>query len=210
MEQSNLFKIIISIFLVGMACFGQVYAGAMDDYNQKCASCHGLDGLGHDPIDGSDCSLKSIEEVIECYPLITAHNYVDDCDDDCIVDTNTYVIDELLFQIGKNQYAEMCAVCHGDDGMEGAPIDGSHCDLSALQDVVDCYSEIAAHDSISSCDDTCIWYTNKYVLVALLDNTDTEPPDNSTDNVEPDDQSIGDIFVNNDNWVGCFIAGCLN
>lgn len=208
MGKYKLFSVVISILLmVGMVCVVQANAAAVDDYNQKCAGCHGEEGLGSTPIDGSDCSLKTIEEIIECYPLISAHDYVDECDDTCILETNTYVIDELLFQIGKNQYADMCARCHGDDGMEGAPIDGDSCDLSTLQGIVDCYPGIGAHNNISACDDTCVWYTNKYIFVELLENADIEPSD---DTGQDGDAGLadGEISVNNDNWVSCFIQAC--
>lgn len=207
MGKCRLFSIVISMMVGMMVCAIHVNAAAVDDYNQKCARCHGEDGLGSTPIDGSDCSLKTIEEIIECYASISAHDYVDDCDDTCIFETNTYVIDELLFQIGKKQYAEMCAVCHGDNGMEGTPIDGSNCDLSTLQGLVDCYPGIGAHGSISACDDTCLWYTNKYIFVELLDNADIEPSDNTGED-EDTSQVSGEISVNNDNWVSCFIQTC--
>lgn len=205
MGNCKFYRVVISILMIGAACVVHANAAAVDDYNQKCAVCHGEDGLGATPIDGSDCSLKTIDEILECYPLIWAHDYVEDCDDTCILETNTYVIDELLFQIGKNQYAEMCAICHGDDGMGGAPIDGSACDLSSLQAIVDCYPGIGAHTNVSACDDTCVWYTNKYVFVELLDNADLEPSDDTGEDAGLDD---GDGSADNDDWFSCFIQAC--
>jgi hypothetical protein len=207
MGNCKLFSVVISILMVGTVCVVRVNAAAVDDYNQKCARCHGEDGQGSTPIDGSDCSLKTIEEILECYPLIPAHDYVDECDDTCILETNTYVVDELLFQIGKNQYTEMCAVCHGEDGMGNVPIDGDACDLSTHQRIVDCYPTISAHGNISACDDTCVWYANQYIFIELLDNADIEPSDEAGGDGGAS-LANGEITVNNDNWVSCFIQAC--
>ncbi|MCP4746284.1 MAG: cytochrome c [Desulfobacteraceae bacterium] len=165
-------------------------------YDQKCASCHGSNGLkAFAPIDGSDCNLTSVQNMVECYPKIDMHRLVSDCDDNCKWSTNDYIYDELLYTIGQNQYLEFCAGCHGDNGMQGAVIDGSHCpDLNSIEAIVKCYAGIGAHGSLfSKCNETCQWHTSRYIYETLLETLSTN------------DTVIKAEEVNNDNWTSCFI-----
>lgn len=207
MEKRKLVSMVVTLLVIGGVCVDQATAEAVDEYNLKCAKCHGEDGLGHATMDGSDCSLKTVDEIIECYSTISTHDYVEACDEICIEETNTYIFDSLLLEIGKGQYEQMCAVCHGADGMDGNPLDGSHCVLDTLEDIVDCYPGINAHASISGCEEACVWNVNRYIFVELLDNADIGPAaDDAVEDVDAG-QTGGDK-VNNDNWVSCFISSC--
>ncbi|MGD9211099.1 MAG: c-type cytochrome [Desulfobacteraceae bacterium] len=235
MGKVKLISGIMAFLMIGMFCVLNVNADPVDDYNLRCASCHGEDGYGEYAIDGSYCSMRTLEEIIECYPTIAAHDSVTDCGDTCVSDTNGYIFNQLLIEIGRDQYEDMCAVCHGDNGMEGAPIDGSDCDLSTIENIVACYPEINAHASITECDEACIWNVNRYIFEELLgngasDTTDDTDSDTSEENdANDDDGASGDDSTNeddgnsdnsdssqsndddddNENWANCFIDTCL-
>jgi mono/diheme cytochrome c family protein len=208
MGKRELTGIFTVVLIIGVFYVLQAGAEGMDEYNQTCKGCHGQTGIDYAVyIDGSECSLETIDDIVECILSIDNHENerVQACDDTCILDTSTYVYNELLLQIGSDNYTNMCSQCHGDDGMGNNPIDGSDCDLNSLQGIVNCYPGIGAHGSISSCNDTCVWHTNRHIFVALLGNDDVEPADDSNGN-DNDWVIRREIAVENDVWLHCFIG----
>lgn len=218
---------LVVILMIDIVCVINVNAAPIDDYTANCVSCHGQGGMGEYPLDGSYCPMETLEEILVCYPTISMHDYVEDCDDTCIEEANSYVFDVLLLQIGASQYSQMCASCHGDTGMEGAAIDGSECDLSSVESIADCYPSVSAHGSITECDDACVWNVNRYVSEVLLgggtdEDTDTDDTstdtdaddtsadtdagstDSSTDSGSSSSQTVSN--GENDDWVSCFIS----
>jgi mono/diheme cytochrome c family protein len=188
---------------------------AEDKYNGKCAGCHGEDGLGYYEIDGSNCSLESADAIIACYNEsddISAHDSVSGCGESCIEETNTYIYDVLLPEIGEGLYMDLCASCHGDDGMGSAPLDGSVCDLETLDEILECYPGISAHGGVTDCDDTCVLLANRYVFDELLSNAvddDDTTADDSSDDSEVS-QNLDGTSEDNGDWVSCFIETCLS
>ncbi len=113
---------------------------------------------------------------------------------------------DIDLDAAKELYDSKCAACHGSKGKYLFP---NKADFTSEDDLIGVYGSVSEHNTVSTCGEECILFTNTYIWDVLWGNGETDPGDDDGDEDE-DDTDDGEGEANtSDNNTGCFIGSVM-